>query len=189
MFLYYTNMNDPRHAELNKELEKDIGDYTKGQQRAGVVSPKLADSVERWPLATEEILVYRGQPKTFKKLPIFTREVPFFSSTDRLDIATRFAKYASDGGQVFVIKIQPGVRFLVVSGSPESEILVEGNGIAEYGTSKVRVQNSITWTMATPITYKPKSTGGRPKTRRRTRSRRSSKVGRNGRYTTRHLNL
>lgn len=171
-------MNDPRHVELNKELEKDILDYTSGAQKSFPISKKLAASVERWPVATEEIVVYRGQPKANKTLPTYT---PFFSTTTRLDIAKRFAQYASDNGQVFVIKIQPGVRFLVITLSGESEILVAANGVAEYGTTKVRVKDAVTWTMATPVTYSPPPTGGRRKTRR-TKLRGSSKAGRTGRY-------
>lgn len=173
-------MNDPNHKLLNEELEKDILAYTSGAQKSFPISKKLAASVERWPVATEEIVVYRGQPKANKTLPLSTKiiPIPFFSTTTRLDIAKRFAAYAADNGQVFVIKIQPGVRFLIITLSGESEILVAANGVAEYGTTKVRVKDSVTWTMATPVTYSAAPSGGRRKTRRRkTRRLTYSKAG------------
>lgn len=173
-------MNDPRHKQLNIELEKDIEGYTRGFQRSFPISPKLAASVATWPIADKEIIVYRGQPKEFNMLPMPTKSMtlPFFSTTTRLDIAQTFAKYAPKGGQVFVIKIQPGVRFLVISGSGEGEILVAANGIAEYGSSKVQVKQPEAKGSATPVIYKPQPTGGRRKTRRRTKLRGSSRAGR-----------
>jgi hypothetical protein len=188
-------LTDPKHEGLNKELETDIEAYTRGGQRSFPISKKLAASVERWPVATEEIIVYRGQPKEFNLLPMSSGSfsIPFFSSTTRIDIAKKFAALAPKGGQVFMIKIQPGVHFLVISGSQEGEVLVESNGIAKYGAKKERVSEPGSWTMATPVIYNPPPpkptpppTGGRRKTRRRTRLRGSSKAGRSGRYRARH---
>ena len=117
--------------------------------------------------------MYRGQPKEFSELPLETKydRRPFFSATWSVAVAKKFSAYAAKG-LVFAIKVQPGVRFLKIEGSSEAEVFIAANGVATYGEQKVRVkEESVTWAMAIPVTYSPKPTAGRRKTRRRTRRR------------------
>lgn len=162
------------HRALNEELEKDIDKYAAGQQRSYPISDKLAASVARWPVVTEELVLYRGQPKEFSTLPMATPYInrPFFSATYGLDIAKKFA---GKGGLIFKITLKPGVRFLRLTHTNEAEVFVAADGVAEYGTTKVRVTDPDlgTWAMAWPVTLSPKPTGGRRTRRRRTRRRRS----------------
>jgi hypothetical protein len=151
------------HQALNEELEKDIDDYAAGKQVSGKISPALRASVARWPVVTEERVLYRGQPKEFSTLPMvpLSNERPFFSATYGLDIAKRFA---GKGGLIFKITLKPGVRFLRLTHTNEAEVLVAADGVAEYGTTKVRVTNPDdrqSWAMALPVTLSPAPTGGR----------------------------
>jgi hypothetical protein len=151
------------HQALNEELQADIDAYANGGQRSFPISDKLATSVARWPAVTEELVVYRGQPKEFSQLPMMTRydKRPFFSATYGLDIAKRFA---GQGGLIFKITLKPGVRFLRLTHTNEAEVFVAADGLAEYGTTKVRVTNPDdrkSWAMAWPVTLSPTPTGGR----------------------------
>jgi hypothetical protein len=141
-------MSNP-HAALRKELKHDIAAY----MGDNVVSDKLIDSVSRWPVATEEFVVYRGQPKENTELP--TRD-HFFSATWGVDVAKRFAQEYTTKGNVLAITVKPGVRYLELSYHGEREVLLEGGGLATYGAKKVRVKDDVTWTMAIPVTYAPK---------------------------------
>ena len=146
-----------------------------GKASSPPISEALADSVAGWAVATEEFVVYRGQPKnkedpkTPLPLPLDYRNRPFFSTTLGLEVAKRFAKYATPEGDVFKITVKPGIRYKQVSKDYEAEILIAANGVAEYGEKKVRVSDKDlgTWTNAWSVTYSPKPTGGRRKTRRR----------------------
>jgi hypothetical protein len=166
-------MDDP-HKALNVELEKDLNAYLGGMQASFPISKRLADSVARWPVAEKELVVYRGQPKEFAKLPLQTiyDRRPFFSATWDLAIAKKFG----EGGNVFKITIQPGVRFLKITHSNEAEVLLASDGIADMGTEKVWVTDKDTKARAKaiPVVYSPKPSGGRRKTRRRRRVRPNS---------------
>lgn len=169
------------HKTLVEELMPDLVEYTSGGQNSFPITPKLAASVARWPVATEEFVVYRGQPKNKKDpkkplaLPLMTPydRRPFFSTSMGLDIAKQFADYAFPKGDVFEITIKPGVRYLHLSTMGEAEILIAADGVATYGDTKVKrsndvVKNLSVWT----VTYAPKPSGGRRKTRRRSLRRR-----------------
>jgi hypothetical protein len=170
------------HAALVEELKEDLKAYTRGGQSSFPISDALWDSVSRWPVATEEFVVYRGQPKppaekkkTMKHLPLplvdLYNKRPFFSTSMGLDVAKTFAKYAYPEGDVFKITVKPGIRYLVLTTMGEAEILVAGDGVAEYGDAKVKASNEIVKNLSVwPVTYSPrppKPTGGRRKTRRR----------------------
>jgi hypothetical protein len=169
------------HEALIKELglEKDLEIYMRGGQFSFPITPKLAASVARWPVATEEFDVYRGQPKPKDKksptkylpLPLMTPydRRPFFSTSMSIAVAKTFAGYATPTGDTFKITVKPGVRYLKLSSMGEAEILVAADGVAEYGPEKVRVTGDYTWTMSWPVTYSPKPSGGRRKTRRAAR--------------------
>jgi len=157
--------------------------YMSGMQRSFPISEALADSVAGWAVATEEFVVYRGQPKNTKDpktplpLQLDYRNRPFFSTTLGLDVAKRFAEYATPKGDVLKITVKPGIRYRQVSKDYEAEILIAADGVAEYGEKKVRVADKDLgiWGMAWPVTYSPrppKPTGGRRKTRRRSLRRR-----------------
>jgi len=166
------------HEALIKELgiEKDLEIYTRGGQLSFEITPKLEASVARWPVTTEELVVYRGQPKPKDKkaptkylpLPLITRldRRPFFSTSLGIEIAKRFAEYANPTGDTFKITVKPGVRYLQLSAMGEAEVLIASDGVAEYGEKKVRVNGLSTWAMSWPVTYSPKPSGGRRKTRR-----------------------
>ena len=170
------------HDALVEELKKDLETYTRGGQVSFPITPKLAASVARWPVTTEELVVYRGQPKPKDKntptkylpLPLMTPydRRPFFSTSMGLDVAKTFADYSFPKGDVFKITVKPGVRHLQLSNMGEAEILIAADGVAEYGPDKVRVKADGTWTNAWQVTYSPKPTGGRRKTRRRSLRRR-----------------
>jgi len=176
------------HDALVEELKEDLKLYTAGGQVSFPITPKLAASVARWPVATEEFVVYRGQPKpkpkdtrvTTKYLPLplmtpYDRR-PFFSTSLGLDVAKQFAKYAYPEGDVFKITVKPGVRHLQLSAMGEAEILIAADGVAEYGDAKVKASNEIVKNLSVwPVTYSPKPpkpTAGRRKTRRRSLRRR-----------------
>ena len=164
------------HEPINKELHADIRAYidapnaTHAGHKTYPITPKLAASVARWPKATEDIVVYRGQSKKHLKLP--GTEKPFFSATDSLEIARDFGQWPD--GNIFKITLKPGVRFLrVLPATSEGEILVAADGVLEYGDKKVRVGDSNRWNMAIPVTIYPKPEGGRRTKRRRTRRQRT----------------
>jgi hypothetical protein len=76
-----------------------------------------------------------------------------------LDVAKRFAEYATPKGDVFKITVKPGIRYKQVSTDYEAEILIAANGVAEYGEKKVRVADKDLgiWGMAWPVTYSPRT--------------------------------
>jgi hypothetical protein len=145
-------------------LQTDLDIYMGNSVR---VTPKLAASVARWPVATEEFDVYRGQPKDMKDpknpksrpLPAYSPERSFFSTSLNVRVARTFAGYSCSAGDVFKITVKPGVRYLQVSNNFETEILLAADGVAEYGPTKVRATDVDTreWCMAWPVTYSPRT--------------------------------
>jgi hypothetical protein len=170
-------MGDP-HETLNVELEKDLDVYM-DPGTSYRITDALWNSVKRWPVAEKEFVVYRGQPKEFAKLPLQTiyDRRPFFSATWGIAIAKKFG----EGGNVFKITVQPGVRFLKLTHTNEAEVLLASDGIADMGAEKVWVVDTDTKARAKaiPVVYSPKPASGsgrRSKTRRRQRVRRNSRL-------------
>jgi hypothetical protein len=152
------------HAELRKELAKDLDAYMDGGQLSYAISPALRDSVPDWPIVDKELVVFRGQPKTYTTLPT---DVPFMSTSYYLHIAKDFA---GDDGHTFKLILQPGVRFFVPApGSSEAEVFVETGALMTYGVdttgkvAKKRVKDADTDEVANSfvVTVSPKPTGGR----------------------------
>jgi hypothetical protein len=142
---------------LNEELNKDLVAYTKGGQRSFPISPALAASVARWPVVQEEnFIVYRGQSKEYTQLPL-KKDIggrPFFSTTDFLYVANR-GIFGGDGGNIFMLTLKPGVRYLPVIGGDEAEVLVEAGGVPVYADKKVMVSDSVGKRGVRPVTYYP----------------------------------
>ena len=161
--------------EPKDPVQAGLEAYMSGKATSHPISEALADSVAGWTVATEEFVVYRGQPKnkedpkTPLPLPLDYRNRPFFSTTLGLDVAKRLAEYATPKGDVFKITVKPGIRYRQVSNNYEAEILIAADGVAEYGEEKVWARDKDldikgkVW----PVTYSPKPRGGRRKTRRR----------------------
>ena len=146
-------------------LQKDVETY---MGNSVVITPKLAASVSRWPVATKEFDVYRGQPKDMKDpknpksrpLPAYSPERSFFSTSLNVRVARTFAGYSCPAGDVFKITVKPGVRYLQVSNNFETEILLAADGVAEYGPKKVRatdLDDSTNFCQAWPVTYSPRT--------------------------------
>jgi len=168
----YNQFTDPRHDTLTKQLAKDIHAYMTGTNNNFPISKKLADSVKEWPVATKEFTLFRGQTTKYSTLPASTK-APFFSTSMGFDVAQRFAEEYEENGQVFMIKIQPGVRFLILSRMAEAEVLVESGGTAEYRPKETYYDSDYDLEgEVVPVIYKPPSSGGRRKTRRRKTRRR-----------------
>lgn len=142
---------------LNEELKDDLVAYTKGGQRSFPISPALAASVARWPVVQgENFIVYRGQSKEYTQLPL-KKDVggrPFFSTTDFLYVANR-GLFGGDGGNIFMLTLKPGVRYLPVIGGDEAEVLVEAGGVPVYADKKVMVSDSVGKRGVRPVTYSP----------------------------------
>jgi hypothetical protein len=152
------------HAELRKELARDLDAYMDGKQLSYAISPALRDSVADWPVVEKELVVFRGQPKDYTTLPT---NVPFMSTSYYLHIAKRFA---GDGGHTFKLILQPGVRvFVPAPGSGEAEVFVETGAVMTYSVdttgkvAKKRVKDADTDEVANSfvVTVSPKPTGGR----------------------------
>lgn len=152
------------HAELRKEYAEDLDAYMDGKQLTFEISDALRDSVPDWPVVDKELVVFRGQPKTYPTLPT---GVPFMSTSYYLHIAKRFA---GDDGHTFKLILQPGVRFFVPApGSGEAEVFVETGAVMTYGVDKTgkvakkRVKDADTEEVANSfvVTVSPKPTGGR----------------------------
>jgi hypothetical protein len=142
---------------LNEEFKDDLVAYTKGGQRSFPISPALAASVARWPVVQgENFIVYRGQSKEYTQLPLMTdtNRRPFFSTTDFLYVANR-GIFGGDGGNIFMLTLMPGVRYLPVIGGDEAEVLVEAGGVPVYADKKVMVSDSVGKRGVRPVTYSP----------------------------------
>jgi hypothetical protein len=142
---------------LNEEFKDDLVAYTKGGQRSFPISPALGASVARWPVVQgENFIVYRGQSKEYTQLPLMTdtNRRPFFSTTDFLYVANR-GLFGGDGGNIFMLTLRPGVRYLPVIGGDEAEVLVEAGGVPVYADKKVMVSDSAGKRGVRPVTYYP----------------------------------
>jgi hypothetical protein len=149
------------------DLETDIRTY---MSNSVVITPKLAASMARWPVATKEFVVYRGQPKpkkddpkvTTKYLPLPLMDLynkrPFFSTSLGLDVAKQFAEYAYPIGDTFKITVKPGIRYLKLSSMGEAEVLLAADGVADYH-EREWVSNSGVRLMPWIVTYSPRTPG------------------------------
>lgn len=145
--------NAPQSSEnyAKKKLRDQVGSYVMNSNDMTVRSIIASKINSMWPTLDRELTVYRGQKDAFTQ-EIRTVPETFFSTSLEKSTASLTFTSKKDKCCLFIIHLQPGVKYYSVPGDNlnevlehvnngslfEAEILVEGNGKFYQDKEKTR---------------------------------------------------